>query len=408
MEKEFVRAEKEVRHRGRTLWRTPRSDPTGTVIRRPNGADASMLYGGRGGRRTRSGNRNSVDMRPDKCAKSNQLTVVKSLARGTLSMAMKESLKEAVRGVVSAQNADVLIFNSSIERPGDRLLIKDCQDRKFRPNLFMMLLTAGGDPDAAYRISRTLQNHYEKFVCCIPGVCKSAGTLILLGAQELVFSEHGEIGPLDIQMAKKDDLWESESGLTVMTALSALHQNAQEAFDHFLVSLTTQSGGRVTMRTASEVAAKLTEALYAPISAQIDPIHMGEVYRSMSIADHYGKRLIAKGKNCDNGALRRLISDYPSHGFVIDSAEASNLFKNVRHCNQDELTLLAELGSMARILSDTPLVKFISDEIEDQPSVNEKNVLERPGIEGPPAAAAENVPGNNNGAAPEAAIPAAG
>jgi hypothetical protein len=63
-----------------------------------------------------------------------------------------------------------------------------------------------------------------------------------------------------------------------MTALSALYQNAQDAFDHFLVSLTTRSGGRITVRTASEVAAKLTEALYSRISGQIDPIHMGEVY----------------------------------------------------------------------------------------------------------------------------------
>lgn len=305
--------------------------------------------------------------------------------------------KEIMRRMIQASNADILLFNAPIERPSDRHMIRRCQSRKCRPNLFMILLTAGGDPDAAYRIARALQAHYEKIVCCVSSYCKSAGTLILLGAHELVFSEHGEIGPLDIQMAKKDDLWESESGLTVMTALTALHENAQEAFDHFLVTLTTRSGGRITVRTASEVAAKLTEALYSPISEQIDPIHMGEVYRSMAIAKEYGSRLLAKSKNCDSNALHNLISAYPSHGFVIDGAEAISLFRNIRSCSPDEAELLHELGNEALVLSEQPILKFISDGIEEKSDELAKEVLERPGTTGVATEATGDVPSNGHG-----------
>lgn len=315
-------------------------------------------------------------------------------------MAMSAKVQEIMTRIVRASEADILLFNSPINRPGDRAMIKRCLSRKCRPNLFMILLTAGGDPDAAYRIARSLQSHYKKLICCVSSYCKSAGTLILLGAHELVFSEHGEIGPLDIQMAKKDDLWESESGLTVMTALTALHENAQEAFDHFLVTLTTRSGGRITVRTASEVAAKLTEALYSPISEQIDPIHMGEVYRSMAIAKEYGSRLIATAKNCDSNTLDRLISGYPSHGFVIDGAEASTLFRNVRDCSPDEAELLHELGNSAHILSEQPFVKFISDEIEEKADESTKEVLERSGITGVASEATSDVPTNGHGTAP--------
>jgi hypothetical protein len=305
--------------------------------------------------------------------------------------------KEIMARLVRAGDADILLFNAPIERPGDRHMIKRCQSRKCRPNLFMILVTAGGDPDAAYRIARSLQNHYKKVTCCVSSYCKSAGTLILLGAHELVFSEHGEIGPLDIQMAKKDDLWESESGLTVMTALTALHENAQVAFDHFLVTLTTRSGGRITVRTASEVAAKLTQALYAPISEQIDPIHMGEVYRSMAIAKEYGSRLIEKSKNCDLDSLNSLISSYPSHGFVIDGMEARTLFRNVRDCSPDEAELLHELGNVAHILSDQPYLKFISDEIEEKPDASTQEVLERSATAGVATEAASDVPSNGHG-----------
>jgi ClpP class serine protease len=97
-------------------------------------------------------------------------------------------------------------------------------DRKRRKNAILILVTEGGDPDAAYRIARCFQEHYELFTCIVPGYCKSAGTLITIGAHELVMTDGGELGPLDIQMSKKDELWESQSGLTVAAALNALHE----------------------------------------------------------------------------------------------------------------------------------------------------------------------------------------
>jgi hypothetical protein len=282
-------------------------------------------------------------------------------------------------------------------RPRDRRIIKELRTRACKPNLFMILVTGGGDADAAYRIARCIQNHYQKFTVCISGICKSAGTLLALGAHELAFSENGELGPLDIQLAKKDDLWGQESGLTVMTALSALHENAQDAFDHFLVSLTTRSGGRVTVRTASEVAARLTEALYSRISSQIDPIHMGEVNRSMAIAKEYGQRLMEKSQNFDEDALKALISDYPSHGFVIDREEAATKFKNVRESTADEQALLDDLGNYALIpMTSSPWHKFLSDDIleEDQENAQAQHstVLEQPGIGGDAAPQTGSVP----------------
>lgn len=262
----------------------------------------------------------------------------------------------------------------------------------------MILVTGGGDPDAAYRIARCLQNHYTKFTVCVSGICKSAGTLLLLGAHELAFAENGELGPLDIQLAKKDDLFGQESGLTVMTALTALHENAQDAFDHFLLSLTTRSGGRITVRTASEVAAKLTEALYSKISEQIDPIHMGEVNRSMAIAREYGKRLMEKSRNFEEETLDALISGYPSHGFVIDQEEASTRFKHVRDCTGDEIALLGELGNYALSPAQSPWMKFLSDDIieedEQNAAARDQEILEQPEVGGDVATPTGSIPKN--------------
>jgi len=124
----------------------------------------------------------------------------------------------------------------------------------------------------------------------------------------------------------------------------------------------------------------------------------------MAIAKEYGSRLIARGKNCDSNALDRLISGYPSHGFVIDGAEASTLFRNVRDCSPDEAELLHELGNIAHVLSDQPFLKFISDEIEEKSDETTKEVLERSGIAGVAAEATSDVPSNGQGTA---AAPAA-
>jgi hypothetical protein len=313
-------------------------------------------------------------------------------------MAWSPEATAVMRRIVDASNADILMFNSPIERPRDRRIIKLLSTRICKPNLLMILVTNGGDPDAAFRIARCIQNHYEKFTVCVSGACKSAGTLVLLGAHELAYSDHGEIGPLDIQMAKKDDLWGQESGLTVMTALTALYENAQDAFDHFLVSMTTSSGGRITVRTASEVAAKLTEALYSGISSQIDPIHMGEVNRSMAIAKEYGLRLMRKSKNFDEDDLQDLISGYPSHSFVIDKEEATTKFKNVRDCTPDEVALFEELEPFSLYPSASPWIRFISDDILEEDAANAQNqagtVLEQSETTGAVASPAGSIPPN--------------
>jgi ATP-dependent protease ClpP protease subunit len=85
-----------------------------------------------------------------------------------------------MRRIVASGDTDILILNAPIESPRDRRLVKLLAARTCRPNLFMILVTNGGDPDVAYRIARCIQNHYERFTVCVSGVCKSAGTLLLL------------------------------------------------------------------------------------------------------------------------------------------------------------------------------------------------------------------------------------
>ena len=277
------------------------------------------------------------------------------------------SVKVAASDLAQQADADVYLFNSGTNRPFDDELIAECASRRRRTNVIVVLVSGGGDPDAAYCIARCFQQFYTKFTCIVHGYCKSAATMIVMGSHELVMTSLAEFGPLDVQMTKKDEIWEYESGLTVMAALTALQEKSFSAFQHFL--LTMKRGNRsVSYKMAADIAVRLTTGLFAPIYQHIDPTHIGEASRAQLIAQHYGLRLALHSKNISTESLKKFISTYPSHGFVIDRDEAEGLFNNVREPNELEQHLIDVLGDDAF----NPLPKeeflrgFLSDEKESQ------------------------------------------
>jgi Serine dehydrogenase proteinase len=248
-------------------------------------------------------------------------------------------------------DADLLFYNAPIERHFDQRVIELCNSRRRRKNVALFLITSGGDADAAYRIAACLQNKYAHFSLFVPGYCKSAGTLIALGAHQIIISDHGENGPLDVQLVRKDELLGSESGLTATTSLQTLNKQAFLGFEYFLLQITRKAGLSLSTKTVTDIAVKMTTGLFCPIYQQIDPTHVGEAERALEIARAYGYRLVGRSQNLRGETttmLDHLISHYPSHGFIIDYAEAKEIFKNVRNFTTDETTLMSYLGPVGR------------------------------------------------------------
>lgn len=226
-------------------------------------------------------------------------------------------------------------------------------------------MTFGGAPDPAYRIARCFQHYYKEFVIFVPSYCKSAGTLLALGAHEVVMSELGELGPLDIQYAKRDDFWGQTSGLDLTHGLDSLLQHIRSQFLDMINDLRGYSKDRVQFKTAFEISAAFTSALFQPVLAQINPLYMGEVSRSLQIARSYGSRLIRKSNNLRSDALNRLISDYPAHGFIIDYQEAVTLFRSIRPAEPAEDKLGDLIVEVFASQPGEPPVGFLSDLLDE-------------------------------------------
>lgn len=278
-----------------------------------------------------------------------------------------------IAGEISVRDqCDIYIYNGPIDRVSDLIFIRNVHKNKRFDKCRLVLTTNGGDPDAAYKMSRYAQEKYNKFELLLGGMCKSAGTLIAIGAHELILSPYGELGPLDIQVPKEDKLL-SHSGLNISEALQALERRAFTTYLKLIGDIFKSSGGVVSFQTASKSASDVLSALYAPIFAQFDPEDIGGRTRSMRIASEYGKRLDALSRNMKPDAVRKLAETYQSHGFVIDRAEAKHLFKNVRDADKLEVELLEALDGCSRWQlrnsGQEPIIECLSS--DQRPSANQ-------------------------------------
>lgn len=279
-------------------------------------------------------------------------------------MTNKDEIGDLVRAYVNASNSDLFLFNAPIlsgsQGPVDTFtsLIFDKTPR--RPSVAVFLTTYGGDPDGAYRMIRCLRKSYQRVRLLIVGSCKSAGTLIAVGAHELAFAPTGELGPLDIQMVKPDEAGAYGSGLDIFTALTLLTSHAVEKFQEYTDTVLNGPLGNISTKTASDLAVRLAIGILNPIAAQIDPLRLGETQRAMDILREYAKRVGAETLN--PGTLDKLIESYPTHGFVIDREEAARLFKKVDDLSSSECALATALAGTVRYPQRQPVVSDLGAE----------------------------------------------
>ncbi|MBX8488332.1 hypothetical protein K5D44_03575 [Pseudomonas cichorii] len=217
------------------------------------------------------------------------------------------------------------------------------EKQAMRSNKVTLWLTSpGGDPDTAYQISRLLQKRYHHVAIFINGWCKSSGTLICLGASELIMDDLGQLGPLDIQILNREEFGERLSGLNPIEALKSISLQSLDLLKQQFLNV--RFGGGLSTKQALEVATNLTGQLMSPITAQLDIMKYGEFTRSMRIAVEYGNRLAksCRVSNLKPDTINLLTTGYPSHGFVIDREEAKDtLFNDVSEPSEN-LRIIAQ------------------------------------------------------------------
>lgn len=165
--------------------------------------------------------------------------------------------------------------------------------------LLLILLSRGGVAGSAYLIGKLCREYCnDKFTIVVPRYAKSAATLICCAADEIHMGSLSELGPIDPQI---DDM-------PALGLKNAIEHIAQLVKDN---------------PSSSEMFAKY-------LKYSVEPISLGYYERVAESAMQYAEKLLLThaahlpktAKNIAND----LVYKYKDHGFVIDKAEAEEIF----------------------------------------------------------------------------------
>ena len=265
-------------------------------------------------------------------------------------------INELVQRVSDELEADVYIYSGPMASPLDDHII-NCTAERRHSTALLLLATSGGSANVAFRIARHFQRLYDHFIVAVAGHCKSAGSILSLGAHEVVMGLHGELGPLDVQITKDDEFFKATSGLAPQTALDSLAKHVMATFRAQFLEL--KFGADLTTKTATETATALAVGVFQPIYAQLEPLRIAEMHMALQIAYEYGNRLADVSGNVKDDAVDRLVGGYPAHDFVIDLEEAEQLFVNIRPPSEAEAELMFALLKLLRRGADPARVTML-------------------------------------------------
>lgn len=276
-----------------------------------------------------------------------------------------KEIRGIARQVGDARDAAVIVYSGPIDGDGVGGLLMALQPSERQPqrkNVILILTTNGGQANAAYQIARILQQAFDRFELFVPMYCKSAGTLIALGAHALIMEQISELGPLDVQLYQKDEIGQRRSGLILKNALDGLAQETLQTFDRIWLGIKVRSGGVISFDTASRLAANMASQVMAPVYAQINPEALGNDLRDLNVATEYGVRLAKVGKNAKQHAVETLVHNYPAHDFIIDREEAKELFDTVASPDVHLDALMKSLGMIIYRVQPSPVVLRLDEE----------------------------------------------
>ena len=263
-----------------------------------------------------------------------------------------------------------LINHSGVRNMADAIFSSESK----RKNASLVLITFGGDLSQAYLLIRYFTLRYQSFRVVVLGPCKSAGTLVTLGAHQVAIGPFGELGPIDVQLGREDELFGQQSGLDTIESLEVLQRSGFAAFHQCVNDLVKGSGGGgLSTKTACEVAARLVTGLFRPVAEQIDPTKIASIERNMRVAQNYGQRVMTQ--NVRDGAIEYLARKYPSHSFIIDWKEAQDVvFHSVERPTEPEYSSFGFVERLSPYDDDVTVVdvrKELDRRIESEGEKNE-------------------------------------
>lgn len=218
----------------------------------------------------------------------------------------------------------------------------------------LVLFTKGGDVLTALRLVELIYEYTNNFSVIIPYKAYSSGTLISLGASEIVMGRMSELSPVDPNITSpfnpKENSFENKLPINVEDVYS-------------FISLAKDEIGLKTDEALMNVFMKLTEYVH--------PLAAGSVYRTHALIRSIARKLLLmhmdhKEEYKINEIVNILSERLPSHNYMITRKEAKEYIKlPVTYCDDEFERKMWNLYK-----------SYEKDFMLDVPFIAEKNVSE--------------------------------
>jgi hypothetical protein len=187
----------------------------------------------------------------------------------------------------------------------------------------LVVYTRGGDTEVPWRFVSLIREFCERLGVLVPYRAYSAGTLIAMGADEIVMTPLGVLSPID--PSRTHPLLPKREGAPEAEPISV------QDMRHAMQFIREAAGQGTEMPYTPEALAQIFTALFE----KIHPLAIGAIEQSYALAKLIGKQCLrthmdpAKEDAQINAIVDHLCDDYKSHAYQISRQEARDIGLNV-------------------------------------------------------------------------------
>lgn len=247
--------------------------------------------------------------------------------------------KAAIQRLEAVRNSRVICYLTSDRPNADATIQKDVIPLLFDhlrrigtvERLDLLLFTTGGDTLAAFGIGRLLREFCKHLGVLVPLRCHSAGTLLALGANEIMMTRGATLSPIDPSITGPlNPAVEVSPGRTQLVPLSV---ETVASFKHLAVEDWGMKGEDALV------------AAFSMLAQKVHPMALGDVFRARQQIEHLARKLLNSHRQDDTQEIVRILTkDLGSHDYLISRTEARGLLgSQVTEIDTDFENLMLDL-----------------------------------------------------------------
>jgi hypothetical protein len=180
--------------------------------------------------------------------------------------------------------------------------------------LALFIYTPGGDTIAGWGLVNLLRQYCKKLKVLVPFRSLSCGTLISLGADEIVMGKHGLLSPIDPSVASPFN----PTAPAPAGQLSLLPVSVED-----MIGFLDLARKEIGLKDEASLV-----QLLKTLSDKVHPLALGAVYRAREQSGTLAKRLLSihtQDETKVNKIVDQLTRELPTHNYLIGRSEAQEI-----------------------------------------------------------------------------------